>query len=117
MTLLFNLKDRWHYNFLELLGAGLFKIIADPSDQQADYKISITITSIKEVSGAGRVLLGVLAGTNKIEGNVVVTDQKTSQTVRHFSFFGESASHPLSGKSDIRDAIDEAAKSILKGLI
>lgn len=99
-----------------LLGAGLFKSIANQGDQDADYKISIKLTEIDEVSGASRVMWGPLAGSNKIAGDVTVIDVKTGQTVRSFSFRGESAAHPFSGKSDIKDAIDKAAEEIIKGL-
>lgn len=99
-----------------LLGAGLFKNITGEGDQQADYKISIKLTNIDEVSGVARVAWGALAGSNKIAGDVTVIDVKTGQTVRSFSFIGESAAHPFSGKSDIRDAIDRASEEIIKGL-
>lgn len=100
----------------QLLGAGLFKSITDQGDQDADYKISIKLTKIYEVSGVSRVLWGILAGSNKITGDVTVIDVKTGQTVRSFSFHGESAAHPFSGKSDIKDAINKATEEIIKGL-
>ncbi len=100
----------------QLLGAGLFKSITDQDDKTAEYKIVIDIDAVREVSGVNRVLWGVMAGSNKITGNVTVTDVKTGQTVRAFSFIGESAAHPFSGKSDIKDAINRAAEEIMKGL-
>ena len=99
-----------------LLGGGLFKSITHQGDQDADYKISIKLTEIDEVSGVSRVLWGVLAGSNKIAGDVTVIDVKTGQTARSFSFRGESALHPFSGKSDIKDAIEKASEEIIKGL-
>lgn len=99
-----------------LLGAGLFKSIANQADKDSDYNIAIKLTQIDEVSGTSRVLLGVLAGSNKIAGDVTVTDARTGQTVRSFSFLGESASHPFSGKSDIKDAVSKSAEEIIKGL-
>lgn len=98
-----------------LLGAGLFKSISNKGEKDSDYNIAIKLTEIDEVSGVSRVLLGVLAGSNKIAGDVTVTDG-TGQTVRSFSFLGESASHPFSGKSDIKDAINKSAEEIIKGL-
>ena len=100
----------------QLLGAGLFKSITGQGDQNADYKLDIKLTTIDEVSGVSRVLWGAMAGTNKIAGGVTVIDVKTGQTVRSFSFVGESAAHPFSGKSDIKDAINKAAEEIIKGL-
>ncbi len=100
----------------QLLGAGLFKSITDQGSQDADYEVNIKLTRVDEVSGVSRVLLGALAGSNKIAGNVTVIDAKTKQTVRSFSFRGESAAHPFSGKSDISDAISKSAEEIIKGL-
>ena len=106
----------WEQLTAHLLGRGLFKNVTGEADQQADYKITIKLTEINEVSGVARVVWGGLAGTNKIAGDVSVIDVKTGKTVRSFSFTGESASHPFSGKSDIRDAIDRATEEIIKGL-
>jgi hypothetical protein len=99
-----------------LLGAGLFKSISNQGEKDSDFNIAIKLTEIDEVSGVSRVLLGVLAGSNKIAGDVIVTDARSGQTVRSFSFLGESASHPFSGKSDIKDAINKSAEEIIKGL-
>lgn len=99
-----------------LLGAGLFKSITEQGDQNADYKISIKLTTIYEVPYSSRYHFGVLAGSNKITGDVNVIDVKTGQTVRSFSFHGKSAAHPLSGKSDMKDAINKATEEIIKGL-
>ncbi len=100
----------------QLLGAGLFKTISDSSDKNADYDISIKLTNLREVSGVSRVMWGAMAGPNSVGGEVTVNDIKTGQTVRSFSFEGESASHPFSGKSDIKDAISRAAEEIINGL-
>lgn len=100
----------------QLLGAGLFKSIANEAGNDADYKIDIKLTKIEVVSGLSRVMLGVLAGSNKVAGDVTVINVKTGRPVRSFSFDGESASHPFSGKSDIKDAIDAASEEIIKGL-
>ena len=101
---------------IQLLGAGLFKSITGEGDQDANYNIFIKLTEINEVSGVSRVMWGAMAGSNKIAGDVTVIDVKSGQSVRSFSFRGESASHPFSGKSDIKDAINEASEEIIKGL-
>jgi hypothetical protein len=101
---------------MQLLGAGLSKSITDQGDPDADYEISIKLTKTYEVSGESRVFLGILAGSNKIAGDVTVIDLKTGQTVRSFSFRAKSAAHPASGKSDIRDAINKATEEVIKGL-
>ncbi len=100
----------------KLLGNGLFQTITDSGNHNAEYLISINLTDIKEVSGVSRVMLGVLAGANKIAGNVNVVEAMTGQTIKSFSFVGESASHQMSGKSDIKDAIEKASEEIIKGL-
>lgn len=100
----------------KLLGAGLFEKISSQDNESSEYTISIALTEVKNVSGAARVMLGVLSGNNKVGGDVNVINNITGQTVRSFSFIGESASHPMSGKSDMKDAIDEAANVIVNGL-
>ena len=100
----------------KLREAGLFKSIIVRDDQNADYKISINLTKVDEVQYQNRYIFGVFAGSNKIFGDVNVIDVKAGQTVRSFSFHGQSAAHPLSGKSDMKDAIHKAAEAIIKGL-
>ncbi|MFC1895497.1 DUF4410 domain-containing protein [Thermodesulfobacteriota bacterium] len=99
-----------------LLGACLPKNITEQGDQNADYMIAIKLTTIHKVPYSSRYHCGVLAGSNKITGDVTVIDVKTGQTVRSFSFHGKSAAHPLSGKSDMKDAINKATEEIIKGL-
>ena len=100
----------------QLLGAGLFQSITDPTGKEADYKIDIKLTKVDVVSGLSRVLWGAMAGSNKLAGNVTVIDARTGQVVRSFSFEGDSAANPLSGKADMKDAIDAASEEIIKGL-
>ncbi len=99
-----------------LLGAGFFNKIARAKDEHADYTITVNLTEIESVSGVARVMLGVFAGRNKVAGDVTVVDAQSQQTVRAFSFSGESAAHPFSGKSDLSDAINKAVEEIAKGL-
>jgi hypothetical protein len=89
----------------QLLGAGMFSSIVDPNTGGADCTITVKLTKVGEVSGVSRVMFGALAGRNTIEGLVTVTDGKTNQTLRSFTFTGASASHPFSGKSDIKDGL------------
>ena len=90
--------------------------ITDQDDQDAGYKILIKLNDIREVSGVSRVMWGVLSGNNKVAGDVAVINLLNGQTERSFSFIGESAAHPMSGKSDIKDAISIAAEKIIEGL-
>ena len=82
----------------QLLGTGAFGSIAGLGGEGADCAITVKLTKVDEVSGVSRVMLGALAGRNAIEGVVTVTDPKTNQTLRSFSFTGASASHPFFGK-------------------
>lgn len=86
------------------------------TDESADYKISITLEEVYEVSGENRSLFGVLLGPNKISGDVTVINIKTNQLVRYFSFQGESSSHPYSVVNDIGSAIYRAAEEIIRGI-
>ena len=96
---------------------GLFKSITEQSDKNADYKISIILTTIDEVPYQDRYCFGFLAGSDKIAGDVIVIDVKTGQTVRSFSFSGQSSAYySLSGKIFMDEAIHKAAEEIIKGL-
>jgi hypothetical protein len=100
----------------QLLGTGMFTNITGPNGEGADCTITVKLTKVDQVSGVSRVMFGALAGRNEIDGLVTVTDAKTNQTLRSFSFTGESAAHPFSGKSDIKDAEEKAAEEIILGL-
>ena len=100
----------------QLLGTGLFSSISGPYGEGADCTITVKLTKVDQVSGFSRVMFGALAGRNEIDGLVTVTDAKTNQILRSFSFTGESAAHPFSGKSDIKDAEEKAAEEIILGL-
>ena len=100
----------------QLLGTGMFSNIIGPNGEGADCTITVKLTKVDQVSGVTRVLFGALAGRNEIDGQVTVTDAKTNQVLRSFSFTGESAAHPFSGKSDIKDAEEKAAEEIILGL-
>ncbi|MEK9714017.1 MAG: DUF4410 domain-containing protein [Thalassolituus sp.] len=99
----------------QIIGSGAFSNLS--SDANAtDFSIVINVKSIREVSGTERVMLGALAGSNKVAGDVSVTNSANGEVVKSFKFIGESASHPFSGKSDMRDAIERAAEEIMTGL-
>ncbi len=94
----------------------MFSSITGPNGEGADCTITVRLTKVTEVSGVSRVMLGALAGRNEIDGAVTVVDAKTQQILRSFSFVGESAAHPFSGKSDIKDAEAKATDEIILGL-
>jgi Domain of unknown function (DUF4410) len=110
------LQLRWEVAS-QLREAGLFKSITGQGDQNADYKISIILTTIDEVPYQDRYHFGFLAGSDKIAGDVIVIDVKTGQIVRSFSFSSKSAVYySLSGKIFMDEAIHKAAEEIVKGL-
>ena len=101
----------------QLREAGLCKSITEQGDQNADYKITIILTTIDEVPYQDRYYFGFLAGSDKITGDVTLIDFKTGQTVRSFSFSSKSAAYySLSGKIFMDEAIHKAAEEIIKGL-
>jgi len=99
----------------QLIGSGAFANLSNDVNA-TDFNIVVSVKSIREVSGTERVMLGALAGSNKVAGNVSVKNSANGQVVKSFDFIGESASHPFSGKSDMRDAIERAAEEIMTGL-
>ena len=101
----------------QLREAGLFKSITEQSDKNADYNISIVLTTVDEVPHQDRYIFGFLAGTDKITGDVTVIDVRSGEAVRSFTFRSKSAIYySLSGKVFMDEAIQKAAEVIIKGL-
>lgn len=95
-----------------LVGSQVFTSVS----QNPDYKVEIKLTDVKNVSGFARVALGVIAGRNIVQGNVIVKDGK-GKTISSFQAEGESASHPFSGNSSFDDAARAFADQVAKGLM
>ena len=99
--------------FGRLVAEGVFKQVVQPG-QPADYRMTVALSGVEEVSQAARILLGVLAGSNELKADVALVDATTGATVEAFQVTGESASHPLSSENGIEDAVREAAtKTVL----
>lgn len=99
-----------------LVSSGLCSDIAKPNDENADYCVNVKLTLIDEASTAARALIGVFAGSHEIAGDVSVIDLKTKETIRSFSFTGESAAHPYSGESNLQFTVMEAVDAVIAGL-
>ncbi len=86
----------------------LFKVI----ENDGELKLDVTITKIRKVSGAARILLGVLAGRAKIYAKCVLTNTKTNKILRKFEVEGES-----SGGSIFAGTTNQAIKEISKSIV
>ena len=99
----------------QLLSTGRFRRLAGESED-ADVVVTIEVTDYQRVSVAERVLVGVLAGRNRIAATVTVTDGRSGTQLRGFLASGKSAAHPLSSEGGYADALREVSKEIMLGL-
>jgi len=101
--------------FGRLVSEGLFKQVVQPG-QPADYRLSMALSGVEEVSQTSRILFGVLAGSNELKVDGTLVDAANGKTVESFQVTGESASHPLSSENGIEDAVREAAAKTVQAL-
>lgn len=101
--------------FGRLVSEGVFKQVLQPTET-GDYRMNVTLKSAYKVSQGARILVGVFAGSNKLDADVELIDESTKSTVTAFQVVGESASHPFSTESGLDDAVREAADEILLAL-
>ena len=101
--------------FGRLVAEGVFKQVVQ-ADQPADYRLTMNLSGVEEVSQTARIFLGVLAGSNELKADVTLTDAKSGATVEAFQVTGASASHPLSSQNGIEDAVREAAVKTVQAL-
>ncbi|MCP4254041.1 MAG: DUF4410 domain-containing protein [Candidatus Scalindua sp.] len=100
--------------FAKLISRSVFNRVTANRQEAVDYTIKVVIESAKEVSGAQRVWLGVLAGANKITATVVVKEK--GNVVATFIVSAESAMMPISTQDGLTDAIREASDKIISGI-
>jgi len=100
----------------QILAGGRFRRVAVAGDE-ADVVVTVKITGYARVTLGERLLVGVLAGRNRVETQVTVTDGHTQQVLRAYQANGESAAHTMSGEAGTSDAVREAAKEIALGLV
>ncbi|HET7086491.1 MAG TPA: DUF4410 domain-containing protein [Rhizomicrobium sp.] len=84
--------------------------------EPSDLVITVDIVNYAKVSTAERVLVGALAGRNRVGTSVKVVQSSTNVTVKSFEANGESAAHPFSSESGLSDAVREVAKQIGAGV-
>jgi len=82
-----------------------------------DLVITVDIVKYSKVSVGERLLVGLLAGKNRVHTDVKITRTSNGALVKSFHAEGNSAAHPLSSESGISDAIREVAKEVASGAI
>ncbi len=87
------------------------KVVLD--NEPTDLVVTIDITKYAKVSVGERLLVGALAGRNRVGGEVTVTQTATNAVIKTFEADGASAAHPLSSESGLSDAVREMAKQVV----
>lgn len=100
--------------FGKLVAEGIFKAVVRVPEP-ADYSMDVKIRGARQVSGAARIWLGVMAGPNTLSLTVQVHD-RTNQLVVAFDVTGTSAAHPFSSQAGLDDAVREAVDRIVQAL-
>ncbi|HYM02822.1 MAG TPA: DUF4410 domain-containing protein [Stellaceae bacterium] len=99
----------------QLLSSGRFhRISAD--GEPADVIVTVDIVQYERVSVGERILVGALAGRNRVSARVTVSDGRTGSVIRRFEAQGKSAAHPLSSEAGYTDALREFSRQVLLGL-
>lgn len=100
----------------QLLATGHYsKVVMD--SEPTDLIINININKYAKVSVGERLLVGALAGRNRVGTQVRITQASNNAVIKEFVAEGESAAHPLSSESGIGDAIREVAKQVASGAV
>lgn len=95
--------------------AGIFRSLQSTPDGAA-YALTVNVTEVITVSTAARILVGALAGRNRVAGNVSVTELASGRTVVSFFAVGESAAHPYSSEAGTQEAVSAFAQQVVTGL-
>ncbi len=101
--------------FGRLVSERIFKAVV-PAPEPADYSMDVKIRGAREVSGAERVMLGVMTGPNTIAVAVAVRNRATNQQITAFEAAGTSAAHPMSPQAGLDDAVREVVAKIIEAL-
>lgn len=101
--------------FGRLVSEAVFKYVLHPQEK-GDYLMEVRVLETEEVSQGARILLGVFAGSNKLQCAVRVVDQANGRLVTEFNVEGESAAHPLSSENGLEDAVREVVSNIIVAL-
>jgi hypothetical protein len=102
---------------------GLKKLIPDLIKQDGKWEVlekgeldvHVTVSNIKRVSRASRVLLGPFAGRAITAANIVVTEKATGKEISRFEVEGQSKGGTMwGGTTD--ESVGAAAKQIVEAL-
>lgn len=97
--------------FTQLSATGKYsKVVLD--NEPTDLVMQIDITKYAKVTVGERLLVGALAGRNRIGGEITVTQTASGTVIKKFEAEGASAAHPLSSESGLSDAVREMAKQV-----
>jgi hypothetical protein len=100
----------------QLMSDGRFsKVVV--ANEPTDLVMNVDIIKYAKVTVGERMLVGALAGRNRVNLAVKITQPGGGGSViEAFEADGESASHPLSSESGMSDAVREAAKELAAGV-
>ncbi len=101
--------------FGRLVSEAIFEQVLHPR-QKGDYALEVTVLKAESVSQGARIMLGVLAGSNKLRCSVRLVEQSTGRVATDFNVEGVSASHPLSSENGLDDAVREAVSNMIVAL-
>jgi len=82
------------------------------TQENTDLVMTVDITKYAKVTVGERLLVGALAGRNRVGTQVKIVQSSSNTTIKSFEAAGESAAHPLSSESGISDAVREVVKQI-----
>ncbi len=102
--------------FSKFISRSIFKKVTPNAQEPVDYIVKVIISEAREVSGAARVWLGVLAGANRIVADVTVIEKSRDKIVTTFTVTAESAMMPISTQDGLSDAVREASDKIIDGI-
>lgn len=98
----------------QLQATGRFsRVVVGPG--QADLVMTVDIVQYAKVTVGERLLVGVLAGRNRVGADVKIVETSNNALIKSYEANGESAAHPLSSESGVSDAVREVAKQVASG--
>ena len=101
--------------FGRFVSDGIFKQVVQEGDP-AKYHVRVKVNAVNLVSSTARIMWGVFAGANKLDVRIELFQESSNNLIMAFTAYGESASHPFSGESQMDDAINEVVEKIILAL-
>ena len=102
--------------FGRLVSDGVFKQVVHEGEP-AKYYVRVQVNTADQVSMGARIMFGAFAGGNELDVRVEVFEKSSDQSIMTFTVLGESATHILSGESEMEDAIREVVNKIILSLM